>query len=126
MKHLFILLLALALTGCTTCPQRRETVHHIVLCWLKEPGSAAQRLQVIETSRTFAGIPGVLSVTAGEVIESDRPIVDDSFDVAITMTFASKEDMQAYLVHPSHTVAVKEVLMPLASKITVYDFLACD
>jgi hypothetical protein len=97
-------------------------VHHVVVCWLKEPGNADARRRIVEASRAFGGLPGVVAVSAGEPIESDRPIVDDSFDVAITMTFASQAALDAYLVHPEHRRATAGVLGPLVEKIVVYDF----
>lgn len=97
-------------------------VHHVVVCWLMQPGDAAARRRIIEASEAFAEIPGVLAVSAGEPIESDRPIVDDSFDVAITMTFASQAALDAYLVHPDHRRANAEILAPIVEKVVVYDF----
>jgi hypothetical protein len=114
------LLLALFLVGC--CPDETNQIHHIVLCWLKEPGNAEHRAQIIETARSFKEIPGVIKVTMGQAVPSERKIVDDSFDVGITLTFASEENMNTYLEHPLHKQAVKETLMPLVSKVVVYDY----
>lgn len=97
-------------------------VHHVVVCWLTQPGDAAARRRIIEASEAFAAIPGVLEVSAGEPVASDRPIVDDSFDVAITMTFANQAALDAYLAHPDHRRANAEVLAPLVKKVIVYDF----
>jgi len=122
MRHLAIVLLV-ALAGCSTVPRPPSgTVHHVVLCWLKQPGNAADRDRIIDASRTFADIPGVLSVSAGEAIPSERPIVDDSFDVAILLTFANAADLAAYLAHPEHIRARDEILVPRVAKILVYDF----
>ena len=100
----------------------RQEVNHLVLIWLKEPGNATHRARIIEISRTFKEIPGVVSVSVGEAIPSDRKIVDDSFDVAIHMIFASTKDMNRYIDHPKHKQAVRDVLLPITDKIVVYDF----
>ena len=71
----------------------------------------------------FESIPGVLEVRAGEVVKSDRPIVDSTYDVAIFLSYKSVDDMKAYLIHPDHKKAVKEVLRPLVKKVLVYDFI---
>ena len=71
----------------------------------------------------FADIDGVIEVRAGEPLASDRPVVDDSFDVGITIRFASAEDMRAYLVDERHVRAVEEVLGPLTDRYRVYDFI---
>ncbi|NNE93604.1 MAG: Dabb family protein [Verrucomicrobiales bacterium] len=97
-------------------------MEHVVLCWLKEPGNVSHRRQIIETSRSFRQIPGVLSVRVGESIPSDRPIVDDSFDVGIIITVRDAAALQAYLDHPIHVEAKRDVLQPLVKKIVVYDF----
>jgi len=99
-------------------------LHHIVLVWLKLPGNPTHRSHLIEVSQSFASIPGVKSVSVGEPVHSDREIVDDSFDVAIDLTFDDKQSLQNYLDHPDHLRAVEVSLKPLAERIVVYDFIA--
>ena len=119
-------LLALsALTACSTAGfHRAAPVHHFVICWLKDPGNAEQRQQLISASYELASIPGVVSVAAGTAIASDRPVVDGSYDVAILFTFSSSEDLAAYLEHPDHLRATREVLKPLVDRVVIYDFVA--
>jgi len=119
---LLLLAITLCIMGCAT-DRPANRVNHVVLCWLKEPGDTSGQDRIIETSKTFREIPGLIEVRVGKAIPSDRPIVDDSFDVCITMTFANTEDMAAYLAHPDHKKAVDEVLQPLVQKIVVYDFM---
>ena len=77
----------------------------------------------LSINRTFRDIPGVLNAQAGQVIMSDREIVDDSFDVGILIVTKNQEDLQKYLDHPIHQKAKKEVLLPLVERILVYDFM---
>jgi hypothetical protein len=123
---LFVLSLLLTLPGCETLPtatiSSEHRVHHVVLCWLKEPGNSAQRKQLIKQTRLLRRIPGVRELRVGESIASDRAIVDDSFDIGIVMTFDNEADMNWYLQHPQHRWAVKEHILPLTRKILVYDF----
>jgi len=117
-------LAAVALSGCA-CPcagGKAKHVQHVVVMWLKERGNQAARQQIIETSLGFSQIPGVLSVSAGAVLPSERPIVDSSFDVAIVVRLEDADAMRAYLEHPIHKRAAAEILPPLVSKILVYDF----
>ena len=95
---------------------------HVVLCWLKEPGNAKHRNQIIEVSKSFQKIPGVLEVRAGQVVSSEREIVDDSFDVAILVIVPDQKRLTEYLDHPIHQKAKKDALIPLVDKIIVYDF----
>lgn len=96
-------------------------MQHVVLCWLKHPGDQAARRKIIDLSRSFAAIPGVIGVRAGTAVPSQRAIVDDSFDVGIVFTFADRQAMQAYLEHPTHKQAVRDVIAPLTDRIVVYD-----
>ncbi len=101
---------------------QENKIVHVVLVWLKQPGNHEHIQQVVEVSNQLKEIPYIQEMRVGKSIPSDRAIVDDSFDVGLYMIFANQEDLQRYLVHPDHKNAVKTVLMPLASKILVYDF----
>ena len=117
-------LILIILTGCShVCSVREGGVQHVVVCWLKEPGNAEQRQRIIDASYTFREIPGVLLVHAGVPLPSERPIVDDSFDVAITITLADVQALEDYQVHPLHITAKKDVLAPYVAKVVVYDFV---
>ena len=48
--------------------------------------------------------------------------VDSACDVAIAETFPDEAATNAYLVDPLHKKAVKEILLPLVTRIVVYDF----
>ncbi len=102
---------------------RPGQVTHVVVCWLKSPGDETQQRQLIEVSKSFSAIPGVVSVAVGSVLPSERPIVVSDFDVAIVITFEDQASMNAYLDDPIHTSAVKETLRPLAREVKVYDFI---
>jgi hypothetical protein len=128
-KALLQILAAFCLVQLSSCAQfgyqkapQGGQVEHIVLLWLKQPGNADQRDKVIAAGKTLRDIPGVLSVTAGQPLASDRPIVDDSFDVGFVIRFASKAAGESYQTHPLHMKAVAEVLKPLAGKLLIYDY----
>ena len=103
--------------------ESRGKLYHVVLCWLKEPKNEVHGKKIIEVTKSFRDIPVVLNAQAGQVIMSDREIVDDSFDVGILIVTKNREDLQKYLDHPIHQQAKKEVLLPLVEKILVYDFM---
>jgi len=120
----FIATFLILTVGCVSNHQseREQALSHVVLCWLKEPGNTEHRNQIIEVSKTFTKIPGVLDVRVGKVIESNRSIVDDSFDVGILVVVLDAKRLQEYLVHPIHQNAKRDVLLPLVEKVLVYDF----
>ena len=116
----------LVLSGCISIeigtPTEQKVIHHVVLCWLKEPGNAEHRQQIVEATESFRKIPGVLAARAGQVMPSDRAIVDDSFDVGILILVPDDKSLTEYLEHPIHQKAKQDILLPLVDKIVVYDF----
>ena len=123
MKY-FIATFLILTVGCVSNHQseREQALSLVVLCWLKEPGNTEHRSRIIEVSKTFTKIPGVLDVRVGKVIESNRSIVDDSFDVGILVVVLDAKRLQEYLDHPIHQNAKRDVLLPLVEKVLVYDF----
>jgi len=116
-----VLLSSCSITGCQRACS--ANVQHIVICWLKASGNLEAQKKLIMVSRSFTTIPGVLNVSAGRILSSQRAIVDNTFDLAIVMTFTNTQALAAYLKHPKHRKAVKETLRPLTKKIIVYDFI---
>ena len=96
---------------------------HVVLIWLKDPGNPRHRQQIIAAGRELQEIPGVIEIRVGESLASERDVVDDSFDVGMSMRFASAADMNSYLANPAHLQAVRDKLAPLADHYLVYDFV---
>ena len=117
-----LLVALLAFTGCASLGSRHDgALQHVVLIWLKDAGNAQQQAKIIEVSRSFRDIPGVLDVQAGKAVASDRDIVDDSFDVGILVVVPDERRLEEYLAHPIHQRAKNDVLVPLVEKILVYD-----
>jgi hypothetical protein len=113
-------------TSCASmCPLVKASpgqVEHVVLVWLKDAGNESKRTELIASAKAFKEqIPGILSISAGTPLPSDRPVVDDSFDIGLVMRFKSKEALAAYEKHPVHVKAVKEALAPASRKLQVYD-----
>lgn len=104
-------------------PQTGETVVHVVFVWLKDPGNDEHADRIIRATHRLSDIPGVRAVKVGRVMHSERPIVEDGYDVGLYLEFDNREDMEAYLVHPIHQKAVNEVFKPLAARYLAYDFL---
>src|SRR6478609_8962932 len=125
MKLLLTLSASLALISCATIapPAASGTVDHIVLVWLKRPGNAADRQALLATANDLRVIPGIQFLDAGTPLASDRPIVDDSFDIGLTMRFDSVKSLRAYESDPRHVQKVTEVLKPLSKKVLIYDII---
>lgn len=99
------------------------TVSHVVICYLKNKGSEADRKKIIDAVPELRKISGVYDIEVGTVLPSDRPIVVGDYDVGLVVTFRDVAAMKAYVNDPRHQKAVKEVLEPLTSKVVVYDFV---
>ncbi len=78
--------------------------------------------KLIEATKSLKAIKEVESITIGHKISSQRKIVDSSYDLAITFEFKNKEHLEKYLQHPLHLDATTKVLIPLTSKVVIYDF----
>ena len=131
---LFLVFFLLSQSGClsisktdgpiknTNVVSENTRLYHLVFCWLKEEGNQSHRQKIIEATQTFRTIPGVIQAEAGKVVESEREIVDDSFDVGILIVTQDRNSLKKYLDHPIHQKAKKEVLSPLVERVLVYDF----
>ncbi|MGR8941198.1 MAG: Dabb family protein [Gammaproteobacteria bacterium] len=125
-----LLLAALGLGHAAYAEQPAQTsggkVHHVVVVWLKQHGDPEARRKYIEGSKRLSKLPGVLSYDIGPIagIKRDKPSpsVDDSFDLAVSATFESKEALENYSKHPEHHKVIQDVLKPLVDRYKVYDF----
>ena len=115
--------LLLSFASCTALPERpSRSIDHVVIVWLKRPGNADDKARLVTASKDIAArVPQIRRLTWGTAVPSNRPIVEDSFDLALIMEFASRDDLEAYLDRPEHIRATKDVLRPLASRVMVYD-----
>ncbi len=120
MKKLLLLPLLL-LAGCQSYMlgiNSAGQVRHIVICWLKPD---ANKQAVIQSCNELQKIPGVIDVSIGEKIASERSVVDSSFDLALIVTFDNTESLKAYDQHPIHLKVLNDVVKPNVAKLTIYD-----
>ncbi len=125
MKLLLPLAAALSLVSCATIapPAAPGSVDHVVLFWLKRPGNAADRKAVLAACHELRVIPGIRFLDAGTALASSRPVVDDSFDIGLTVRFDSADALHAYEKDPRHVKQLDTVLRPLAAKTVAYDII---
>ena len=67
-------------------------------------------------------IPGVVHLHIGRMSPSPRPVVDQSYQVALNLIFTDKAAEQAYQSHPRHLEFVEKVFKPSCKKVVIYDF----
>ena len=51
-----------------------------------------------------------------------RPVVDQSYQVALNLIFTGKQAEQEYQTHPQHLEFVQKFVKPLVKKVVIYDF----
>lgn len=110
------------LTVTITHAQEDQRVSHVVVVWLKEPGNTQMREQFIKASRALETMPGVVSRHVSAVISSERSKVDDTFDVAVTVTFENAAALKKYMQNHKHKDMLNKQLKPLVNRIVVYNF----
>lgn len=75
----------------------------------------------IEQTETFLKqVPVIQGYHIGKPAGTPRDIVDNSYSVSLVVTFNSKEDQDAYQIHPVH-VKYAERIQSLLSDIKIYD-----
>ena len=77
---------------------------------------------VAGAKKYLAPIPGVLSFHIGKMVGSHRPVVDQSYQVALNLVFPDKKAQDDYQVHPLHIEFVEKVFKRYCTKVVVYDF----
>jgi hypothetical protein len=93
-----------------------------VIFWTKpEIPNAAEDL-LAGGEKYLRPIPGVRLFHLGKMASSPRAVVDQSYQVALNLTFDTKQAQDEYQVHPSHLEFVEKVFKPLCAKAVIYDF----
>ena len=95
---------------------------HIVIFWTDPKKASAADELLAGAKKYLAGIPGILHFHIGKMAPSHRPVVDQSYQVALNITFKDKQAQDAYQEHPLHVVFVEKAFKPNCAKVVVYDF----
>jgi hypothetical protein len=95
---------------------------HIVIFWTDPAKPGAVDEVIAGANKYLKTIPGLTHFHIGKMIGSTRPVVDQTYQVALNLTFPGKEAEQAYQVHPQHLEFVAHCVKPFVKKVTVYDF----
>lgn len=98
-------------------------IHHVFF-WLTNPGSKADRDQLIAGLNTLRAVNVVQQLHIGVPASTEkREVVDNSYDVSELMFFASVEDQKRYQDHPLHLKFVEDCAH-LWRKVVVYDAIS--
>jgi len=95
---------------------------HIVVFWLKEDLSDAQRSAFRRGLESLKAIESTRGLYIGAHAETgDRPVIDKSYSLALTVLFDTIRDHDAYQVHPLHQAFLKQ-FGPLWTRVLIYDY----
>lgn len=104
----------------TPMEQTYPIVHHVFF-WLKNPGSVADRDQLVAGVKTLAKIETIRKLHVGVVASTEkRDVVDNSWAVSELMFFSDLEGQATYQDHPIHLKFIKDC-SHLWEKVIVYD-----
>ena len=95
---------------------------HVVIFWTQpnKPGAAEELIAGAE--KFLRPIPGIVHFHVGRMAPSPRPVVDQSYQVALNIVFRDKKAQDDYQAHPMHVEFVDKVFKPNCARCVVYDF----
>ena len=95
---------------------------HIVIFWTDPAKPEAADAVIAGANQFLKGIPGLTFFHIGKMVGSARPVVDQTYQVALNTAFTSKQAQDDYQIHPQHLEFVAQCVKPFVKKVTVYDF----
>lgn len=95
---------------------------HIVIFWTDptQPNAADELIE--GANRYLKRIPGLRHFHVGKMVGSERPVVDQTYQVALNTVFADRQAQDEYQVHPQHKEFLEKVFNRVCTKVLVYDF----
>ena len=95
---------------------------HVVIFWTDPKNPKATDELIAGGIKYLKPIPGVLHFHIGKMAKSHRPVVDQSYQVALNLVFPSQQAQDDYQVHPLHLEFVEKAFKPNCVKVVIYDF----
>ena len=97
---------------------------HTVHFWLKPDLTEDQRAAFVAACRDITHSPNVAALRVGVPAGTDRPVVDNSWDVQLAVEFVDRERHDAYQSpdDPAHVQFV-ETFKTFWAKVLIYDSL---
>ena len=95
---------------------------HVVIFWTDPDRPKAADDLIAGARKYLAPLPGIVHFHVGTMAPSQRPVVDQSYQVALNVVFESKQAQDDYQVHPLHLEFVEKVFKPNCRRVVVYDF----
>ena len=95
---------------------------HIVIFWTDPANPNATAELVAGANQYLKPIPGLVHFHVGQMSPSPRPVVDQTYQVALNLIFPSKQAEREYQIHPQHLEFVEKVFKRTCTKVLINDF----
>ena len=95
---------------------------HVVIFWTDPNDPQGADKLIAGAEQYLRPIPGVKSFHIGRMVGSHRPVVDQTYQVALNLVFDNKQQQDDYQVHPLHIEFVEKVFKKVCKRAVVYDF----
>ena len=92
-------------------------VHHVHF-WLKDK---ADQPKLIEGLNTLLPITHIRDIHIGVPADTNRDVIDRSYDISLLILFDGPEEQAAYQVDPTHVLFADNYAKPLCAKVVVQD-----
>ena len=100
----------------------RAMFSHIVVFWTVPSNPAAADELLAGANQLLKNIPGVVQFHAGKMAPSHRPVVEQSYQVALNLMFPNKKAQDDYQGHPQHVEFLEKYVRRLVKTVLVYNF----
>jgi hypothetical protein len=94
---------------------------HVVIFWTDPAKPSAPDEVIAGAQKYLAPIPGVTNFNIGKMVPSHREVVDQTYQVGLSIQFENKKVQDDYQNHPLHLEFIDQC-KTLWTKVTVYDF----
>ena len=102
-------------------PVEQGPFFHVVYFWLKNSKSKEDTIKLYnELNKFLTQNKQVLTSHIGSPVESEREVVDSSYDLSLIVTFNSKEEQEVYQNDPTHLSFIDKA-SNLWEKVQVFD-----
>ncbi len=98
---------------------------HTVFFWLRSDLNTDDKLAFQQGVNELKKCPTVQEVFIGPPAETDRSVVDNSYDVALLVFFANKDDHDAYQEDEKHHAFIDQ-FNDCWTRVQVYDYLPSE
>jgi len=92
-------------------------VHHVHF-WLKNKEDKAK---LIEGLKTLIPITHIRDMHIGIAADTNRDVIDSSYDVSLLLLFNTLEEEEAYQHDPTHVIFAEQYAKPLCARVLVLD-----